>query len=107
GLNDVWRRTKTARGRPRVAVASARVADRRAFHRVVAEARAGSDGTAARAGRRRDDSAYGRAKRSNGTQILEPRAGAGNGPPGARPPGERAAEGSRPQPPVPGRPCAT
>ena len=54
-------------------------------------------------GRRRHDRPDGRAERAHRAQVLEPSAGARDGPPGARPPGERAAEGSRPQPPVPRR----
>ena len=48
GVDDVGRRAEAARDRPRAAAAPARAADRRAVDRPVAEARAGSDGAAAR-----------------------------------------------------------
>ena len=53
--------------------------------------------------RRRHDGADGRAERAHRAQVLEPRAGAGDGAPRARPPGFGAARRPGPQPAVPRR----
>ena len=51
------------------------------------------------------DRADGRAERAHGAQVCESRAGARDGPAGARPAGVRAAARSGPEPAVPGRAC--